>query len=450
VEASAMKKKYNNTIVAAFVLIFLSGAYIIYSGHKSSEPAKAETQPEEKVLAVATNHIQSFTLSPREGVAVTCAKSGGEWTITAPKQFPADSTAVTSLLDSLTGATVSEVIEQNPKNLRDYGLDPPAETLKVETDAKPAEFEIKLGDESPTGEGLYAQWGGSPRVVTLAAYLKTSLEKSLFDLQDKRAVTLATEQLRKLVAEWKGHDVTLERNPEGVWDLVLPPAVRADKYAVENLVDRLRGLQMQSILVDEKKEAAKYGLNSPTLRIEVSGPGGSQTLLVGKKDGDRYDAANSALDPVFTLNADIVTDFEKDPADLRDKDLFSYSAFDVKQVSVTGPQGRRVFEKSQGKWKETSPKTKDEPSDKVEALLDRLRELRAASFPKAGGLASFGLANPAYQFEVHFGPTNQSEAVEIGKAGDKAYARRSTDPLPCELPKSALDDVEKALKDLPQ
>jgi len=30
------------------------------------------------------------------------------------------------------------------------------------------------------------------------------------------------------------------------------------------------------------------------------------------------------------------------------------------------------------------------------------------------------------------------------------FARRSTDPLPCELPKNALDDVEKALKDLPQ
>jgi uncharacterized protein DUF4340 len=445
-----MRKKYNNTIVAAFVLIFLTGGYVLYSRHKTSEPAKTETKPEEKLLALATGHIQSFTLSPRTGVAVTCARAGGEWTITAPKQLPADSTAVTSLLDSLTGATVSEVIEQNPKNLRDYGLDPPSATLKFKSDAKPAEVEIKLGDETPTGDGLYAQSGGSPRVVTLAAYLKTSLEKSLFDLQDKRAVTLAPEQIRKIAAESKGHHLTLERNPEGVWDLVLPPAVRADKYAVENLVDRLRGLQMQSIVADEKKEGAKYGLNSPTLRIEVSGPGGSQTLLVGKKDGDRYDAANSALDPVFTLNADILTDFEKEPADLRDKDLFSYSAFDVKQVSVTTSQGRRVLEKSKGQWTETLPKTKAEPSDKVEALLDRLRELRASSFPKAGGLASFGLAKPAYQFEVHFGAVNQTETVEIGKAGDKVFARRSTDLLPCELPKSALDDVEKTLKDLPQ
>ena len=445
-----MKKKYNNTVIAAFVLIFLTGGYVLYSRHKSSQPEKSETKPEEKLLALASSHIQSFTLAPRDGEVVTCAKAGGEWKLTAPKSLPADSTAVTSLLDSLTSASVSEVIEPNPKNLKEYGLDPPAETIKILTDATPKEFELKLGDETPTSSGLYAQMGTSPRVVTLAAYLKTSLEKNFFDLRDKRAVTLDSNQIQKIEAESKGHLLTLEKNPDGVWDLVLPPAVRADKYAVENLADRLHGLQMQSVVADEKKEFAKYGLKSPTLRIQMSGPKGTETLLIGKKDGNGYDAANSALDPVFTLNSDIVTGFEKDPADLRDKDLFSYSAFDVKQFTVTTAQGRRVFEKSQGKWKETSPKTKDEPADKVEALLDRLRELRAASFPKAGSSASFGLANPAYQFEVHFGATNETESVEIGTAGDKVYGRRSTDPLPCELPKSALDDVDKALKDLPQ
>src|SRR5438876_3620527 len=198
-----MRKKYNNTIIAAFVLIFLTGGYVLYSRHKSSEPAKTETKTEEKLLALASSHVQSFTLSPRGGVAVTCAKSGAVWTSPAPKHLPADSTTVTSLLDTLTGATVNEAIEQNPKSLKDYGLDPPAQTLRVETDSKPAQFEIKLGDDTPTSSGVYAQLGGSPRVVTLAAYLKTSLVKSLFDLRDKRAVTLGPEQIRKIVAQSK-------------------------------------------------------------------------------------------------------------------------------------------------------------------------------------------------------------------------------------------------------
>jgi uncharacterized protein DUF4340 len=450
VASSGMKKKFNNTVIASFALIILTAGYVLYSRHKGNEPVKSETKPEEKLFALPTSAIQSVTLSPKDGEAVTATKAGGAWSISAPKSLPADSTAVTSLLDSLTSASISEVIDQSPKNLKDYGLDPPAEVIKVSTDAKPAEFELKIGDETPTSAGLYAQAGTSPRVVTLASYLKTSLEKSLFDLRDKRAVTFETGQISKIEAESKGHHLTLEKNPEGVWDLVLPPAARADKYAVENLVDRLHGLQMQSVVADEKKEAAKYGLNSPTLKIRLTGPKGSETLVVGKKDGDRYDAVNSALDPVFTLNADIVTDFEKDPSDLRDKDLFSYSAFDVKQVTVTTSSGKRVFDKNKTKWSQTSPKTKDEPSNKVETLLDRLRELRASSFPKPGPLASFGLAKPAYEFQVHFGAANQTESVEIGTASDKVFARRSNDPLPCELPKSALDDVEKALKDLPQ
>jgi len=339
------------------------------------------------------------------------------------------------------------VVDPHPTSLKDYGLDPPTYSLDITTDAKPQSFTLMLGDDTPTGGGLYAAVEGKPQVFTLASYLKTSLEKKVFDLRDRRALTLEADQLQKISVSYKGASWTLEKNPEGVWDLDLPPAVRADRFTVDGLVSQLRGLTMQSIAAENKNKGGDYGLGSPELRLQLTGSGETQTIVVGKKekDSEQYYATNSALDPVFTLSSDFVTQFKKNDQDLREKDLFSFSSFDVKHVEVDTPKGHWVFTQQGNKWMETAPKTKEISSDKMEMFLGQLRDLRADSFPKSGNLADFGLAKPPYRFTVQSGEKNTAETVEAAKSGDHVYARRSNDPLPSELSKTALDDIEKSL-----
>ena len=205
---------------------------------------------------------------------------------------------------------------------------------------------------------------------------------------------------------------------------------------------------MQTIVAEDKKKSAQHGFASPTLTVKLTSPQGSQSLELGKKDGDRYDAVNSALAPIFTLNSSVLTQFQKDPADLRDKDLFSFSTFDAKRLEIDTPKGHWAFEQNKDKWKETAPKPKDVMADKMDGLLSDVRNLRAASFPKSGDLAALGLAKPAYRFQAQFGDKNQKEIVEASKTGDHVYARRTTDPLPSELSKDSLDAIEKMLAGL--
>lgn len=445
-----MKQKYINTLVAIALLGALWGTITYLEKRQSRETPKIESSPVEKILVVDSSHIQSFALRPRDGQALTCRREAGNWAIIEPRKLPVDQSGVSSFLNNLTNATVDQVVDPHPANLKDFGLDPPSFTLDVTTDAKPAKLALLLGDETPTSGGVYAQIAGNPRVVTLASYLKSSLEKKLDDLRDKRAFTLDPDQLQKIEAQSKGKTYTLAKNPEGVWDLVLPPPVRADRLTVQGMVDQLRNLSMQTVVAEEKKNPGQYGFGAPTLRLLLSGPKGSQTMVLGKKDkeGDRYFAMNSALGPVFTLSSSFLTQFQKDPAALREKDLFSFSTFDVKRLEVDTPKGHRVFEQQKGKWRQTAPNAKDEDTGKVESFLSHLRDLRADSFPKQGNLATLGLAKPAYRFQVQFGEKNQTEIVEASKTGEHVYARRSTDPLPGELAKTALDDVEKALSNL--
>lgn len=445
-----MKKKYVNTLLALGVLAALWASFTYYDkrkGEGTSAPATAESKPVQKLFPLDGMHVQAFTLKPKDNPPITCRRESGKWVIVGPEKLSADQSDVTTFLNTLTGATIDQVVDPHPASLKDFGLDPPSETLELSSDAKPAQFTMMLGDETPTGNGLYAQVSGSPRVFTLPGYLKTSLEKSLFDLRDKRAVTLDADQIQKIEvgSKEKGKSFTLQKNPEGVWDLVLPPSVRADRSSVDSLVGDLRTLSMAGTVAEDKKKASQYGMSSPSLTVKLTSPSGSQSLILGKKDGDKYDAMNSALDPIFTLNSDALTQFQKNVEDLRDKQLFSFSSFEVTSFDVVTPKGHWTFEKQKNNWKETAPVARDVSRDKVDSLVGQVSGLRADSFPQnhPTNLAAFGLTKPAYRFEAQWG--GKKEVGEVAKVGDHVYARRSTDLVPLELPKTALDSIEKTL-----
>ena len=444
------KRKYLTTLIALVVLAATWAAFTYYDKHRATEKPAVETTNQVKIFPLDAQHIQSITFKPQQGEAFTCRREGGKWALVDPHPLPVDQGNFSSVLNSLTTATQDEVIDPHPTNLKEYGLDPPAFTLDVTSDAKPQSFTLLLGDDTPTSGGVYAQASGNPQVFTLASYLKTSLEKKVLDVRDRRALTLDADQLQKVGVQYKDTSWTLEKNPEGVWDLVLPPPVRADRFTIDGLVSQLRGLTMQTIASEDKKKSGDYGFGAPELRLQLTASDGEQTIVVGKKekDSDHYYATNSALDPVFTLNSDFLTQFKKTPADLREKDLFSFSTFDAKHVEVDTPKGHWVFDQQGGKWKETAPKSKDVNSDKMETLLTELRDLRADSFPNDKSLADVGLTKSPYRFSVQFGEKNTTEIVDAAKSGDHVYARRSTVPLPSELSKTALDDIEKSLGEL--
>ena len=233
---SMKKQKFLNTLIALVILAATWGAFTYYDKHKAVEKARRSTASnQEKILPLDAEHIQSITFKPRDGDAFTCSRQDGKWTVTDPRKLAVDQGNFSSVLNSLTTATIDQVVDSKPSNLKDFGLDSPAYTLDITTNAKPESLTLLLGDDTPTSGGVYAKVSGNPRVFTLESYLKSSLEKKLFDLRDRQAVTLKADQLQKIAVEYKGTNWTLEKNPEGVWDLQLPPPVRADRFTVDGL-----------------------------------------------------------------------------------------------------------------------------------------------------------------------------------------------------------------------
>ena len=443
-----MNKKYLQTLIALAVLAGLWGIFTYYGKKKPAASSKAGSPASQKILPVKEGQIVSFTVTAADGKAVTCTREGKTWQITAPMKLAADSSTIDSFLSSLTSATPSETVSEQGGDPKEFGLEPPEATIEVKTNAKPQEFTLRLGSSTPTNSGIYAQVAGQPRVFTLASYLKDSLEKKLFDFRNKKVVTLAGDSIRRLDVTSQKGSYQLVKNADGIWDLMLPPPVRADHFTVQGLVDELGSASMQSVVSEEKKDLGRYGFSNPTMTIHLTGDSGKETLILGKKDGSNYYAMNTAVGPVFTLGSDFLTQFQKQPSDLRSKDLFTFSTYEAKQITVKGPKGQRVFVlHKDGKWEQTEPASMEVKSDKMQTLLQDLRDLSAQSFPKKNPtqLADYGLNKPEYTVQVQYGDQNKTQTVQISQVKGNVYARRSTDLVPAEVAKDAITNLQKDL-----
>ncbi|HUY13148.1 MAG TPA: DUF4340 domain-containing protein [Terriglobia bacterium] len=444
-----MNRTYLKTLgaIVIFAALFVT---LTHWDQWHKKKAKSSTPASQLIAPLKTSEITSFTLTPQNGKPITCQRQGKHWVIVAPSNIAASQEKVRNFLQSLATTEVSEVVDPHPASVKDFGLDPAAETIDVASTGKPQKFTLLLGDMTPTGEGVYAQVAGNPQVVELPETAHSALVQTLFDLRDTHVVTLPADQLQKIQAEAGPNSYTLTKNPEGVWELDLPPAVRAGSYSIETMVDKLRTANMSAVVSEDKKNDAQDGFEKPALRLTLTGSGGTQIVVLGKKDGDVYDAMNSGLDPVFTVTQDFLTLFQKSPDELREKKLWSWETYDVKHVDIQTPKDRYVFDKQNGQWKETSPQSKAVDAGKMETFLSDLNDLRAESFPKAkpGDFTPFGLDKAGYSIKVTFGDKNQTETVNLAQANGSLYARRSDDVLPSEISQKTLDSIVKSLGNL--
>ena len=84
-----------------------------------------------------------------------------------------------------------------------------------------------------------------------------------------------------------GQTVVLERKGDTEWRMVEPTKGAAKTAKVDDLLYTLRGLRWTDIAAPGGQDAARYGLDAPTLEVALfRGDGGEiATVQVGKRDG---------------------------------------------------------------------------------------------------------------------------------------------------------------------
>ena len=432
-----------STLALLLVLVGL-GAYIYFYGDKTSSDADVQ----KLFPGVVSDNIETLTVKNDAGETTSLKKQDGKWTMTAPFQTRASDMDASGIANALAGLDVTRVVEENPTDVKDYGLDTPSiEIAFTSNEGKPS-GKLLIGSKTATGGSLYARKDGETRVVLIGEYNSSTFNKSTFDLRDKAIVSFDRTKVDGVDVVQPAGSFELAKK-DGTWSLAKPMVARADATAADGLVTAMESLQMKSIVAPSAtpEELSKYGLDKPSSVVNLHLGAERTSVAVGASAGDDTVYAKDVAKPdIFTIQLPAADDLRKKLEDYRAKDLFDMRAFTANRIELTRNGKTAAFEKVKGTgenaadvWKKVSPVAADADKEKFPAFVAALADIRAMSFTDSK--ARTGLDAPAATIVVKFDDGKKEERVLLAKSGSTAYATRSDDPSVATIDTTKFDEA---------
>jgi hypothetical protein len=427
-----------STLILLVVLAGLAG-YIYYD---SKKPATSADTKEKAFSGVTADAIEELQIKAADGDVSKVQKSGDQWKLVEPVKADADSTEVSSVTSSIASLDINRVVDENPSNLKEYGLDPARVEVSFRAKGQKDFKKLLVGERTPTGNDLYARLPDQKRVFLINSFNDSTFNKNAFALREKKILKIDREKVDGLEVSDGTNGFQFAKSGTE-WKIVKPVMARAEFGQIEGIVERLATAQMQALTTDSSDDLKKYGLDKPTATMTLSTGGMKTTLTLGKTENAVVFAKDSTRPMIFTVAPTLKTDVIKTLSDYRRKDMFDGRSFNANKIEIHRGSDLVTLEKmtKDGKdaWKKADGKDAD--TSKVEDLLGKLTALRAQSFDS---VANAALKSPAMVVTLTYDKT-KTETVTFAKAGTDVVAARADEPGTAKLETMPFDDATKAV-----
>jgi len=433
--------KFRGLLFAAILLAALSGVLYWSNRHKPAETVQAttaDTPPD--ILKLNDADITHVDIKKKTGPELVLAKDNqGKWEIDSPQKLPADQSAVSGVISSLASLPSERLVEDKAKaeDLSQFGLNAPE--MEVDVTDKKGAHKLLVGDTTPTNSGAYAKLENDPRIFTIASYTKGNLDKTLNDLRDKRLLNIEPDKVTRLELRSNNQEIEFGRDKDQ-WQVLKPKPMRADGYAVDDVVRKLGDAKMDfSPADDEKKIASAFASAKPVAQAKVTTNSGTEQLDL-RKNKDDYYAKSSQVSGIYKVPGDLGQALDKKVDDFRNKKLFEFGYTDPDKIEIDDGSKKYFLTKGGSDWFGADGKKLDVSG--AELLLDKLRDLQATKFADSAP----GTSN--IHITVISNSGKHTEKVSLAKQGEDYIGKRDDAPDMYVLDAKSVDAVTQAAADL--
>ena len=349
--------KWRNLLIWVFVLAGL-GVFVYLYEFKGEPKREAAKEKAEKLFDVKDPDIASMTIQ-RGPETTELDRKNGQWELVSPVSATADQSTLNDIASNLsTTSTVRSLA--GDQNFSQYGLQPPKIQVKFKT-RQAASFELDLGDKDYSDTNVYAKASNRPEVVLIPSSVFTSLDKSQFQLRDRKILEFDADQAAQI--DFASSTGRFQAQKSGAdWRIVQPVSTAADASSISSFLSDVTGAQVAQFVDHPDVNLKKYGLQPPVETLTVTMGQGAQAqrkeLLIGSKAGDKIYAKVDGAPAVFEIDSTTVDKLRPDPFKLRDKRLVTEEATDLQRVSIEVGKTAYVFDRDnskEGSWKVMQP-----------------------------------------------------------------------------------------------
>ncbi len=374
---------FKKTLIFAIILACIIGFYYYFEVYRAPKIEKKEEEAK-KVFHFEQDDVKKLTIINEEGT-LTCQLKGKEWRIVKPIKTECDKDTIDGLIRSLHNLDFSRVVEEEPENLHQFGLADPL--VKITFSAKGKENTVIVGDENPTGSGAYAQCAGQKKVLLIDSYMRSSLNKKLFDLRDKAVITFELDEVKQFSLQKENLFVEGQLKGEDEWVLNQPIEDKADGDKVEEVLNKFRNAKVKEF-IDEKPESLKpYGLENPQAKLTVwlGKEKALKSLLFSKKvkeeENKGYYAKLQEAGNVFLVEETLLEDIPSELFVWRDKKLLTFKRDDVRRIALSsGGESAVVRKMKEDTWNMTKPIKAKADRWEISSLLSDIDYVKSTGF----------------------------------------------------------------------
>ena len=207
-----------------------------------------------------------------------------------------------------------------------------------------------------------------------AAKAKTPTDSST------KLLTIPDDQFQEIKIKKVSDELLGLKRENGKWQMTAPKPMSADQDAAGSMVSTLANLNADKVVEDKAADLKPYGLDIPTLDVQiVRKDGKTDHLLIGDDtlngSGAYAKLANDAK--VVTVSSTIKTSLDKRPDDLRDKRLLTFDSDKLSRVELTAKGPAVEFGKNgQNEWQIVKPRPLRADGSAVDGLVSKLKDAK--------------------------------------------------------------------------
>lgn len=406
--------KFRTTLILFVIFILLLAAVYFFEFRDRSEE-----NGEDKLVSVASDDINKIIFRKDEQT-IQFHREEEEWLIADPIEAKADKYEVDRLADDFSNLRIERVVEEAPSDLEKYGI--PLKEVELYYKGQNEPVKILIGMENPLDNTFFAKRGDETKVVLIPSSLKSVLEKKVFDFRQKDIFKFETDQAKSVKIRAKNIRWEAEKEDED-WLLRKPVNALVQKSKINDILYALSNLKATEFVSEEKKdeELNNYGLDKPDYEVVINFPVENQqvTFFIHKQD-DKVHATSSISSKILQVEDSILSDLEKEPDDLRDKQVADFFTWEVKKLQITKREISLMFSKDdEENWQFEEPEIQEADKEKIQSFLRKLEALESEEFVDPPlNLADYGLDVPQAEIKLWAGEEEESPkevTIQVGK-----------------------------------
>ena len=366
---------------------------------------------------------------------IRCERVETTWRMTHPLAAKADAQEIESLFSALGSLQVATFEadwagDADAPALEKYGLHLPRVSVILKDENGMHGLHI--------GAGTYVKPENRKAVYTLADDIYTRLNKSVFELRDKRVLDFQRTATTRIEIEItdrysKGHEnIVCVKNFDDTWDLKTPIQTKADAQTIDDLVFGVDSLKALEFVTGSATNLGLYGLAPPAMQVSFMqrGEENPAILLIGNRRDDAVYVKSGDSSQVSLVNRALIDNIANGVAWLRDRQILNFGIDDVNRFALKYDDVSLTCQRLGTNWRLTAPVQEDANNAEINAILYELDDLRVEKFlPDAPDTTKIGLNPPRLQLSLGF-RNGKNSVLQIGEAAPSGrfYARLQHEP----------------------